>query len=386
MCHEAVILACYDEATGHEVNYSQGNEIMRTVVTDADVFNRTYKPRVAIIEGCKQSTKQVVDLLKKCDGKPMVIPRMLSDRLLASQGLDKKAITRIKRAKSMDDIREFEQQVAAATRMHLQYITRKLAFVDAVVLPGSRYDIPPNAYHDPKLHEATQVAPPVDVRFQTELVMADYALYTRKIPILGICGGMQLLVVKTGGRLIQHLPDYENVARHELENGSITQASQNGARWLAASSGNNDQAITLPLDATHSLKVIDAKSILGSILKDCDFDWESLKNSKNGLGVYSKHHQGATPADVNPRELKVTAVSETELVGAVEHVNHPFCLGVDFHPEYNESCIGSEMLREVVEFARFMKAPSVQSQPQQPHFTDWKDNYQESWAPQAVAQ
>ncbi len=358
---------------------------MRIAVTDTDIFNKTYKPRVAIIEGCKQSTKRVTDLIKKCDGKTMVIPRMLSDRLLSSQGLEKKDIAKIKKAKSISDVREFEQQIASATRMHLQYITRKLAFVDAVVLPGSRYDVPPSAYHDPQVHEATNVSPPLDVRFQTELVMADYALYTRKIPILGICGGMQLLVVKTGGRLIQHLPDYDNVAKQEIESASISKASVNGAKWLASNSGNSEAAITLPLDTTHSLKIVDAKSILGNILDDCDIDWSSLAQSESGLGVYGEHHQGARPTDINPQELKVSAVSECELVGAVEHVNHPFCLGVDFHPEYNENCIGREMIREVVEFARFMKAPSVQSMPQQPHFIDWKNEYQENW-PQAVAQ
>ena len=197
---------------------------------------------------------------------------------------------------------------------------------------------------------------------------------------------MQLLVVKTGGRLIQHLPDYDNVAKQALDDASIAETSQNGAAWLSARSANSDTAITLPLDATHRLKVVDAQSILGSILKDCDLDWSTLEQSKEGLGIYAEHHQGATPEDVNARELQVTAVSEEELVGAVEHVSHPFCLGVDFHPEYNESCIGSEMLREIVEFARFMKAPSVQAQPQQPHFTQWKAEYQDGWTPEAVAQ
>jgi hypothetical protein len=96
-----------------------------------------YQPRVAVIEDKDSPAyKKVLELIKEAGGKAMIIPRFLSDRLLATQGLDKGQIQRIKRARSWDEVREFDQQIATATRLHLQYITRKLTFVDAVVLPG----------------------------------------------------------------------------------------------------------------------------------------------------------------------------------------------------------------------------------------------------------
>ena len=104
-------------------NNREGNNTMvRPVISNYEQLN-VYQPRVAVIEdSVSPASKKVLELIREAGGKAMVIPRFLSDRLLASQGLTKQEISRIKNARSAEEVREFEQQITMATRLHLQYI------------------------------------------------------------------------------------------------------------------------------------------------------------------------------------------------------------------------------------------------------------------------
>lgn len=338
--------------------------MVRPVISSYQQLNN-YQPRIAVIEDRHpQGGKMVQQLIKKAGGKAMIIPRILSDRLLASQGLNKQEIKRIQQAKSFDEVREFDQQIATATRLHLQYITRKLTFVDAVILPGSFYDIPPSAYHDVSTHQRTRLAPPIDARFQTELMMTDYALHTRKIPILGISAGMQLLVVKTGGKLVQHLPEYDNFEKQIMQAGTISGISKNGAGIVLERLNAKNKELLSQLGPNFHMT--ETKSILGVMLSDEKYE---QINSRR-LQLLHIHHQGVRPEDINQNELKITALTEDDqYVEAVEHKYHPFCLGVQFHPEYNED-LGLRMIKEVVDYARQLKAPLFDNQAHVPTYLD----------------
>jgi putative glutamine amidotransferase len=324
--------------------------MVRQVINSYQQLN-SYQPRIAVIEDdSPQASRKICDLIKKAGGKPMVIPRHLSDRLLASQKLSKQQIAQIRRAKSADEVREFDQQIASATRLHLQYIARKLTFVDSVVLPGSIYDIPPSAYHETNTHSRTRLAPPIDVRFQTELMMADYALNTRKIPLLGISGGMQLIVVKTGGKLVQHIEEYDNFASQVLQDVKLNGISKNGAALVLEKLGSKERELASKL--SPNFKVVQGASIIGVMLDSEKFDDISCRR----LGVIHTNHQAVAPEGVNQSELAITALTQDgRYVEAVEHKHHPFCLGVQFHPEYSDE-IGLKMLREMVEYSRKLKA------------------------------
>ena len=329
--------------------------MVRHVISDYQQLKQ-YQPRIAVIEdNHPQGAKKVLDLIKKSGAKPMIIPRFLSPRLLASQDLTKADINRIKKASSLDEVREFDQAIATATRLHLQYITRKLTFVDAVILPGSIYDIPPSAYHDTKVDSHTQLAPPMDVRFQTELMMADYALNTRKIPMLGISGGMQLIVVKTGGKLVQHVDSYDDFANQVLSHGKVAGISKNGAGILLERISNKNKELLSKL--SPNFKIVKPKSIIGVMLNQEKF--ESI-NSKR-LELLHLHHQAVRPQDVSS-ELHVTATTEDgQYVEAVEHKHHPFCFGTQFHPEYSDE-VGLKMISEMVEYSRQLKAQQFDKQ------------------------
>lgn len=337
--------------------------MVRPVISNYEQLN-IYQPRVAVIDdSASPACKKVLELIKAAGGKPMIIPRQLSDRLLASQGLTKPQISRIKNARSAEEVREFEQQITMATRLHLQYITRKLTFVDAVVLPGSQYDIPPSAYHDVTIDSHTRVAPPIDARFQTELAMADYALNNRKIPILGISEGMQLLVVKTGGKLLQHVPDYDNFEKALLQTTNVASATKNNTAAAIEKLSLRDSKVVGTL--RHKFKIVQPRSILGVMLSTQDFDMRAAK-----MGAVHLNHQAVRVQDINQGELKVTALSEDgQFVEAVEHAYHPMCFGIQFHPEcHNE--LGERMIKEVIDYARQLKSQQFDAKVKVPTYVD----------------
>ncbi len=90
--------------------------------------------------------------------------------------------------------------------------------VDGVCLPGGP-DVQPSVYGAEPHPELGPTEPRVDA---VELALVR-AADRRKLPILGICRGMQLLNVARGGTLHQHLPDVvgSGVEHRQAEHGSV---------------------------------------------------------------------------------------------------------------------------------------------------------------------
>ncbi len=90
--------------------------------------------------------------------------------------------------------------------------------VDGVCLPGGP-DVQPSAYGAEPHPKLGPTEPRVDA---VELALVR-AADRRKLPILGICRGMQLLNVARGGTLHQHLPDVvgDGIEHRQPEHGSI---------------------------------------------------------------------------------------------------------------------------------------------------------------------
>lgn len=87
---------------------------------------------------------------------------------------------------------------------------RVMAAVDALIITGGR-DLDPAAYgHDP--HPASDE--PARDRDAWEFALLEAAL-RRRMPVLGICRGAQLLNVARGGTLHQHLPEVVGHTRHQ---------------------------------------------------------------------------------------------------------------------------------------------------------------------------
>lgn len=97
---------------------------------------------------------------------------------------------------------------------------RVLDGLDGLVITGGK-DVDPAAYgHDP--HPTTD--DPARDRDAWEFALLRGAL-ARRMPVLGICRGAQVLNVALGGTLHQHLPDVLGHSRHQAGNAIFTTSS-----------------------------------------------------------------------------------------------------------------------------------------------------------------
>lgn len=158
-----------------------------------------------------------------------------------------------------------------------------VAAVDALVVTGGP-DVDPARYGE---SPASATHPAHPARDAWELALLD-AARGRGTPTLGICRGMQLLAVSTGGSLHQHLPDEVGHDRHrpgEARFGTLT--------------------IRLAADSTVG-------ALLGKTAE-----------------VRCHHHQ----AVARRPGLRAVGWAEDGTVEAVEDATAPFCVGVQWHPE-----------------------------------------------------
>ncbi|MCZ8521680.1 MULTISPECIES: gamma-glutamyl-gamma-aminobutyrate hydrolase family protein [Paenibacillus] len=159
---------------------------------------------------------------------------------------------------------------------------------DGLIFSGGE-DVDPSLYGQ-EPHAA--LGPLFPQRDRTELEAVRYALQTNK-PLLAICRGVQVLNVALGGTLYQDLPsEYPGAAAH-MQHGE--------ARGKA----------------THSVYIAE-NSLLWSIFRH------------NQVRVNSLHHQAIRQAAPG---LTVTATSPDGVIEGVELGEHPFAVGVQWHPE-----------------------------------------------------
>jgi putative glutamine amidotransferase len=160
--------------------------------------------------------------------------------------------------------------------------------LDALVVTGGAFDVDPALYGDTERHET--VALKAD-RTTAEMALLQGAL-KRSMPVLGICGGQQLLAVALGGTLIQHIPDsVPNALAHEQP----TSHYQPG----------------------HEVEILPG-TLLHRIV------------GKTRMQVNSSHHQAVK----DPGRSAVNALAPDGVIEGIEAVEKRFCLGVQWHPEY----------------------------------------------------
>lgn len=157
---------------------------------------------------------------------------------------------------------------------------------DGLLLPGGA-DINPQMYGE---KPDGKCGKPNEIRDTAEPVILRKFLNTKK-PVLAICRGIQLLNVYKGGTLFQDIKE-EQKFRH------MDFLSRAGS--------------------THPV-LIDKNSLIYSILKT------------ETINVNSMHHQAINKVG---KGLKVAAKSADGYIEAIELESHPFCIGVQWHPEH----------------------------------------------------
>jgi putative glutamine amidotransferase len=164
--------------------------------------------------------------------------------------------------------------------------------IDALVVTGGAFDIDPALFGAESRHPSVTTK---DRRTRFEWAITKGAV-ERGLPVLGICGGQQLLNVVLGGTLIQHIPDeVANALAHEQPNPRT--------------------------EPGHTVRVA-----RGTLL----FDICGVEK----LEVNSAHHQAAK--SVGPGVV-VNATTEDGVIEGIEDPRRGFCLGVQWHPEYSIS-------------------------------------------------
>jgi putative glutamine amidotransferase len=164
-----------------------------------------------------------------------------------------------------------------------------LEILDGLVITGGAFDIPPSLYGDDAVHQAVTTK---DARTAAEWALTKGMLERNK-PVLGICGGQQLLAVILGGTLIQHIPDsIPHALAHEQPNPRT--------------------------EPGHSVAIL-PNTLLHKIVQ------------KQVMHVNSAHHQAVKTV---PAGVVINATAEDGVVEGIESTAHKFCVGVQWHPEY----------------------------------------------------
>jgi putative glutamine amidotransferase len=154
--------------------------------------------------------------------------------------------------------------------------------LDALIIAGGA-DVDAALYQQTP-HETADK--PRVVRDSSEIALYKKALELKK-PFFGICRGMQIMAVASGGSLIQHLPEVSSLSHRPAP----AQFSNHGARFAP-----------------------------GSLIAD-------LLGTE--LVVNSSHHQAVK----DPGTLKITGWAEDDTIEALENPDHKFVIGVQWHPE-----------------------------------------------------
>jgi len=158
---------------------------------------------------------------------------------------------------------------------------------DGLLLSGSRSDVDPRRYGEPP---HPRLGPILPERDETDWLLLEVA-EARRLPVLAICYGMQLLNVFRGGTLYQDIAsELANALRHEQD-------------------APGDQP-------THRLR-IEEGTILARLAGGTTAE------------VNSFHHQAVKAVG---RDLRPIAWSEDGIIEALLQAD-PFILGVQWHPE-----------------------------------------------------
>jgi putative glutamine amidotransferase len=185
-----------------------------------------------------------------------------------------------------------------------EHASEYLGRLDGLLVTGGAFDVDPAHFGAPTRHATVTTK---DRRTAFELAITRRAI-DRDLPLLGICGGEQLLAVALGGTLIQHIPDeVADALAHEQPN---------------------------PRDEPGHRVSIARGTRLHAVV------------GADELAVNSAHHQAVAAV---PKGVVVNATAPDRVIEGIELSGARFCLGVQWHPEFALSEGDRRLFRGLVE-------------------------------------
>lgn len=193
--------------------------------------------------------------------------------------------------------------VAIALPHEPQIAEAYLDLIDGLIITGGNFDIDPKYYGSDEIHQTVKTK---NKRTLFETSILKKCLKTKK-PILGICGGEQLLNVVLGGTLIQHIPDeVTNCLEHEQK--------------------------TPKNQPSHDISIVPG-TLLHNIL------------GLDKIAVNSTHHQAVKTIGKN---VVINCQAPDGVIEGIEYTEHPFCLGVEWHPEYLATASDNKIIQAFI--------------------------------------
>ena len=155
-----------------------------------------------------------------------------------------------------------------------------------LVLIGGDHTIDPQWFGQPNV--AKLPLNPTRVDAEVRLFQGAFAA---QMPILGICAGMQLMAVLLGGSLVQDLPT------------------------------QRPQSLNHKGPHTHPIRVTPGSQL-----------WQATGQPQEMYAVNTWHQQAVD--QVGPH-TRISAQALDGVIEAIEAMHHPFCLGLQWHPEFS---------------------------------------------------
>lgn len=175
--------------------------------------------------------------------------------------------------------------------------------LDGLVLTGGDFDIDPKIYNQEI--NGTRGIKPERTNFELQIFQKFFEFDK---PILGICGGEQLINVGCGGDLFQDInANFQTAIQHEQHNPAN--------------------------EVSHEVK-IQSKTKLSEIL-NTDLIWTN-----------SSHHQSVNRLGEN---IKLNAIALDGVVEGIEHDLHKWCVGVQWHPEFLNTKYDKMIIKDFIE-------------------------------------
>jgi putative glutamine amidotransferase len=193
-------------------------------------------------------------------------------------------------------------------RTDLSLISQIVDRIDGILFSGGD-DLDPKAYGE-EWHPMAKQIDPLRETFERALLAE---VEKRRLPIMGVCLGCQLLNVHRGGKLIQFLPDVER--NEPIEHRRM------GVDW------NERHSITLDADSAVAKALGKAQVIANSSHK------QAVKEPGRGL--------------------RVIATAPDGVIEGIEDPSMPLYIGIQWHPErMHEEADHLALFRLLVEKAR----------------------------------